>query len=116
MIFGRNEFEFNDSIQKGSKTTESGINGIEFNNSETKESKTRISDIIKLCANILFVIHIIGGLSLCAFFTDKYYLDDFAWFPIMVAINYCVLLHPIIIGFSVIVAAAEKINDNNIKE
>ena len=52
MIFGRNEFEFNDSIQKGSETTESGINGIEFNNSETKESKTRISDIIKLCASL----------------------------------------------------------------
>lgn len=116
MIFGRNEFEFDDSKQTEGLTKESGVDGIEFNNSENKESKTRISDIIKICANLLFAIHIIGGFSLYAFFADSYSLDDFAWIPIIVAINYCILIHPIIIGFSVIVAAAEKYNDNNIKE
>lgn len=82
-----------------------------FIKNETTNETTEIKDIsttwastIKVIANILLVLNIIGGFILWIVLVDK----DFAWIPIVSALSYCILFYPLIVGFSKIVAVAER--------
>ena len=67
---------------------------------KVKEStKTTWANAISITATIFLVLNIIGALILAI---------EFDWIPIIIALTYCVLWYPIIIGFSKIVAVAEK--------
>lgn len=83
-----------------------------FVDSEEKpysKKETIWSDEIKLLAKIIVIINIIGGIILSVIFAKDNSLDDFSLVPIIVAIINCVIYYPLITGFSIIVAAAEKI-------
>lgn len=87
------------------------IEGIEFINSEEKpfpKKETIWSLEIKLLAKIIVAINAIGGIVFCVVFAKDRSLDDYSLVPIIVAILNCVIYYPLIIGFSIIVAAAEK--------
>ena len=93
------------------KTGLENIEGLELENIEEKPySKKKIiwSVEIKLLAKIIVVINIIGGIILFAIFANDYTLDDYSLVPIVVAILNCVIYYPLIVGFSIIVEAAEK--------
>lgn len=60
---------------------------------------TTWGNAIKTTANIYLVLNIIGALILAI---------EFGWIPIVVALTYCVLWYPIIVGFSKIVKVAEN--------
>lgn len=64
-----------------------------------EEAKTIWANAINITATIFLVLNIIGAFILAI---------EFGWLPIVIALTYCVLWYPIIIGFSKIVAAAEK--------
>lgn len=64
------------------------------------EPETPSANTIKLIANILLFLNLIGGLILSIILEN--------WIPIVSAIIYGILLYPLIIGFSKIVKAAEK--------
>lgn len=67
---------------------------------KVKEStKTTWANAINITATIFLVLNIIGALILAT---------EFGWIPIIIALTYCILWYPIIIGFSKIVAVAEK--------
>ena len=67
---------------------------------KVKEStKTTWANAINITATIFLVLNIIGAFILAI---------EFGWIPIVIALTYCILWYPIIIGFSKIVAAAEK--------
>lgn len=91
---------------------ESGINGLEFID-ETKKSTisntnhTPWANAIKTIAHILLAVHLIGGWILFIIFTVNY-STEFAWITIILVLTYAILYYPLIIGFSKIVAAAEK--------
>ena len=71
---------------------------------KTREKiSTKYADTIKLIADILFFIHIIGGVTLFII------LENYAFIAIIAALTYSLLLYPVLLGFSRIVAAAEKI-------
>ena len=72
-------------------------------NEEKKTLSTKYADTIKIIADFLFFVHIIGG------FTLFIILDDYAFIAIIAALAYCLLYYPLLLGFSRIVAAAEKI-------
>lgn len=72
-------------------------------NEEKKTFSTKYADTIKIIADFLFFVHIIGG------FTLFIILDDYAFIAIIAALAYCLLYYPLLLGFSRIVAAAEKI-------
>lgn len=65
----------------------------------TSEIEKTWSNTISLIANIFLVISIIAGLCL---------INEYGWISIVIALIYCVLWYPLIIGFSKIVAVAEK--------
>ncbi len=65
----------------------------------TSKIKKTWSNTISLIANIFLVISIIVGLLL---------INEYGWVSIVLALIYCVLWYPLIIGFSIIVAVAEK--------
>ena len=69
---------------------------------------TTWANAIKVIANILLAINIIGGLILCVVLSSDYTTDDFAWIPIVSALTYCIFWYPIVIGFSKVVKVAEK--------
>lgn len=71
---------------------------------EIKDISTTWASTIKVIANILLVLNIIGGFILWIVLVDK----DFAWIPIVSALSYCILFYPLIVGFSKIVAVAER--------
>ena len=71
-------------------------------------SGTAWANAIKVIANILLAINIIGGFILCIVLSNDYTTDDFAWIPIVSALTYCILWYPLIVGFSKVVKAAEK--------
>ena len=80
----------------------------EEKNQETKEVSTTWANAIKVIANILFALSIIGGFMLWIILADSYDTRDFAWIPIASALEYCILCYPLIVGFSKIVAVAER--------
>ncbi len=87
------------------------IEGLEFINSEEKpypKKETIWSVEIKLLAKIIVGINAIAGIILCIVFAKDYTLEDYCLVPIVVAILNCVIYYPLIVGFSIIVAAAEK--------
>ena len=71
---------------------------------EIKDISTTWASTIKVIANILLVLNILGGFILWIVLVDK----DFAWIPIVSALSYCILFYPLIVGFSKIVAVAER--------
>ena len=74
----------------------------------TPEKDTTWANAIKTIANILLALNIIGGIILSIIFViNDRYTEDFAWKPIVSALQYCILWYPLIIGFSKIVKAAE---------
>lgn len=73
-----------------------------------KEEPTSWAKIIKTIANILLIINIVGGIILCLILANDYYTDDFAWVPIVAALVYGLFYYPLIVGFSRIVAIAER--------
>ena len=75
---------------------------------EVKETSTTWADAIKVIAIILLVLNIIGGFILWLVLADDYDTKDFAWIPIASALSYCILYFPLIVGFSKIVAIAER--------
>ena len=75
---------------------------------ETKEISTTWANAIKVIANILLALNIIGGFILWIVLADSYKTEDFAWIPIVSALSYCILYYPLIVGFSKIVAVAER--------
>ena len=70
---------------------------------EEEKKDTSWANTIKIFADILFVLNIIAGVILC-FVMDSHYV----WLPIVAALSYCIFYYPIIVGFSKIVAVAEK--------
>ena len=67
---------------------------------KTKEStKTTWANAISITATIFLVLNIIGALILAI---------EFGWIPIIIALTYCILWYPLIVGFSKIVKVAEK--------
>ncbi len=64
-----------------------------------KEFQTTWANAINITATIFLVLNIIGAFILAI---------EFGWIPIVIALTYCILWYPIIIGFSKIVAFAEK--------
>lgn len=81
---------------------------IKSETTEIKDISTPWASTIKVIANILLVINIIGGLILCSVLADRYDTKDFFWIPIVSALSYCILYYPLIVGFSKIVAIAER--------
>lgn len=75
---------------------------------EKEEVKTTWANAIKVIANILLALNIIGGIILCMILASDYSTDNFAWIPIASALTYCILWYPLIVGFSKIVKVAEK--------
>lgn len=77
---------------------------------ESKEQKvsTPWADGINTIANILLAVNIIGGITLFVMLSSSYSTKDFAWIAIVLGLTYAVLYYPLIIGFSKIVAVAEK--------
>lgn len=87
------------------------IEGLEFINSDENrcsKKKTIWSDEIKILAKIIVAINALGGIILCVIFARDRSLDDYSLIPIIVAIVNSVISYPLIVGFSIIVAAAEK--------
>ena len=80
----------------------------EETNDDKSSGGTTWANTIKVIANILLAINIIGGFILSIVLSSDYTTDDFAWIPIIAALNYCILWYPIIVGFSKIVKVAEK--------
>lgn len=80
----------------------------EETNDDKSSGGTTWANAIKVIANILLAINIIGGFILSIILSSDYTTDDFAWIPIIAALNYCILWYPIIVGFSKIVKVAEK--------
>ncbi len=64
-----------------------------------EEAKTIWANAINITATIFLVLNIIGAFILAI---------EFGWIPIVVALTYCVLWYPIIVGFSKIVKVAEN--------
>ena len=86
-----------------------------FANNKTEEIKEVVKEVsttwanaIKVIANILLALNIIGGFILWIVLADSYKTEDFAWIPIVSALSYCILYYPLIVGFSKIVAVAER--------
>ena len=86
-----------------------------FANNKTEEIKevveevsTTWANVIKVIANILLVLNIIGGFFLYIMLADSYKTENYAWIPIVSALSYCILYYPLIVGFSKIVAIAER--------
>ena len=77
---------------------------------ESKEQKvsTPWADGINTIAHILLAVNIIGGIILFVMLSSSYSTKDFAWMTIVLGLTYAVLYYPLIIGFSKIVAVAEK--------
>ena len=75
---------------------------------EVKEMSTTWASAIKITVNILLAVNIIGGFILYNVLADDYDTRDFAWIPIVSAILYCILYYPLLVGFSKIVAVAER--------
>lgn len=75
---------------------------------EIKEISTTWAKAIDVIAKILLVVNIIGGFILWRVLEDSIYTDDYAWIPIVFALLYCILYYPLIVGFSKIVAVAER--------
>ena len=72
----------------------------EEKNEKTKVGKkTTWGNAINTTANIYLVLNIIGALILAI---------EFGWIPIVVALTYCILWYPIIVGISKVVKVAEK--------
>lgn len=61
--------------------------------------KTTWGNAINITANIYLVLNIIGAFILAI---------EFGWIPIVVALTYCILWYPIIVGISKVVKVAEK--------
>ena len=61
--------------------------------------KTTWGNAINTTANIYLVLNIIGAFILAI---------EFGWIPIVVALTYCILWYPIIVGISKVVKVAEK--------
>ena len=61
--------------------------------------KTTWGNAINTTANIYLVLNIIGAFILAI---------KFGWIPIVVALTYCILWYPIIVGISKVVKVAEK--------
>ena len=95
---------------------ESGIDGLEFVDEREKSTisntqntnHTPWANVIKTIAHILLAVNLIGGFILFAVLSDSYSTRDFAWIAIVLGLTYAILYYPLIIGFSKIVAAAEK--------
>ena len=72
------------------------------------EKETPTANTIKSIAKIFLILNIIGGIILFIILIENQETVVFAWISIATAIIYSLLLHPLIIGFSKIVKAAEK--------
>ena len=83
-------------------------NEIECKEEDTHKPETTWANAIKIIANILLVLNIIGGIILHIVLADNYSTDDFAWIPLVSALTYCILWYPLIVGFSKVVKVAEK--------
>ena len=73
-----------------------------------KKVLTSWANIIEAIADILLIINIVGGIILCLILANSYRTDDFAWVPIVAALVYGLFYYPLIVGFSRIVAIAER--------
>ncbi len=69
---------------------------------------TTWSNAIKVIANVLLALIILVGIIVFFVLLDSYYSSAFAWIPIATILSYCILWYPLIVGFSKIVAFAEK--------
>ena len=95
-------------ILKYCPLTEAKGNTTKATGNTKKTASTPWGDAIKTIAHILLAVNIIGGLILFSVLSDSYSTKDFAWVAIALGLTYAVLYYPLIIGFSKIVAAAEK--------
>ena len=71
-------------------------------------NNTTWGNAIKVIADVLFALNILVGVIVFFVLLDSYRTDDFAWIPIATTLSYCILWYPLIVGFSKIVAFAEK--------
>lgn len=75
---------------------------------ESNKVTTKYANIIRIVASTLFVVNIIAAVVLCTILSDSHTAKEFAWLPAVVALLYCALFYPMLIGFSKIVAVAER--------
>ena len=76
--------------------------------SEKKEIDYKWANIIEKVAKTFLFINIFCGIILCIVFANNYHLEDFIWIPIVWTIVYCGIYFPFMMGFSKMVAMAEK--------
>lgn len=75
---------------------------------EGNNASTKYANIIRIVASSLFVINIVVAVVLCTILSNSHTAKDFTWLPAVVALLYCILFYPMLIGFSKIVAVAER--------
>lgn len=73
--------------------------GAEINEKAKENTKTTWANAINVTATIFIVLNIVGAFILSI---------EFGWIPIIIALTYCILWYPLIVGFSKIVKVAEK--------
>ncbi|MBQ7853559.1 MAG: hypothetical protein IJ352_00850 [Muribaculaceae bacterium] len=73
-----------------------------------KEIDYKWANIIEKVAKTFLFINIFCGIILCIVFANNYHLEDFIWIPIVWTIVYCGIYFPFMMGFSKMVAMAEK--------
>lgn len=76
--------------------------------SEKVEVKTKWAGIIETVADIMLFLSSVGGMILAFVLLVDDYTTSFSWIHVILAIQYCILWYPLIMGFSKIVAVAEK--------
>lgn len=77
-------------------------------NKENKKEKTSWSLVISFVSKVFAVVTILLGVFLSIAFASSYKLDDYALIPIVVSVINCLLIYPLMMGFSKVVEVAEK--------
>lgn len=76
--------------------------------SEKKEIDYKWANIIKNVATIFLVLSILGGVLFSFILGENYHTSSLVWIPIVWTISYCGFYFPFMMGFSKMVAVAER--------
>ena len=83
------------------------IEGIDFKDSnENKKEETTWSEVISIVSKVFTFITILFGVIFSIVFRRE--LDEFVLIPIVVSVINCLLIYPLMMGFSKVVEVAEK--------
>lgn len=75
---------------------------------EDKKEETTWSEVISIVSKVFTFITILLGVFLSIEFASSYKLDDYALIPVVVSVINCLLIYPLMMGFSKVVEVAEK--------